>query len=1047
MGAGLLSLAIYVGFTLAFPITYWWNQPHAGPDPTDINDMGRITGYSPVAAALYVAAILALFGCQFLALTGVASVKQDAPVSQVDRLVRRCVLLFPLAFAVVMVWMQPVTTTDLYGYVARGYLYAQLHHNPMTTPAVLLPGGLQVNRPAAPYGPVWLLIAGLVSRLCRDSLLANLLAFKVIALGFVAAAIGLVDRLAHELYPQRRLRIDILFAWSPLLIFESVGNGHNDIVMVVCVLGALALMIKGRARTAFALLVLGALVKYFSAVFVALWLVYELRHRPRLVVAADSAGGQTRLQRLLGGVARAVSEVDRKAALNLVISAAFIGLALVIVFYAPFWAGFKTFTGLSQQLQPLYYNGSIVGFIAAPLALLVPTHPEQAALDKVVRLVCYALFGIYLVIQAQRLWARGSESTVRDVITAAAKLTFAALLLITFWYQPWYVAWLLPLAALAGEPFVRRQGTILALGSLLTYAIASFVLIDETGVGRDLFVQFFEILVTFGPLLLLRTSSYEQGWRSIARRYLGLVGAGFREQSILLERVMLVLIVVVAVILRLVRLGNLFVEAPSGPAAEVLKQASGDLRLFLSDPQGLRGPFVAIEGVLVAIFGRTPFAALLPSAILGSLTVIMIYVLTVEIMSPAGGPKKRAVALLASLLAATSAWHVSLSRTGMEVVLLPLLLCVAVYLTLLALRTGTGTQLAVAAAPMRVRSPVLTQPRHRSPRSRRNMPIPREPQALRPAPSSQRRRILLFIGSGLATGLACDVAPGLWLVPLVVVGVLILWRWRQHQDQQTAPMVWLQGAGALIVSTLVAGIPVIWYFASRTIGFPAGNTVLAHSSVTPRPGPGILSLAFWGQVASNAADVLRLLASQDYSAGYPSVGGTPIIPTLLGPFFYLGLLIIVARWSEFSSLALLLLVALPLVASIAVGTPTGVIEAASVLPAMCIIPAYAMYEAASWLGHLPIVLDRTNGARVFSTPEQIGRVLLFVFLLVSALRTFYWYFEVTLPASGPNQIVPSLVPSHVVQAHPGASADGIIALASHSVDGTSAYLLVQQAGA
>ena len=80
-----------------------------------------------------------------------------------------------------MIWMQPITTTDLYGYVARGYLYAHLHQNPMITPAQLLPGGILVDRPAAPYGPVWLLIAGAVSLVAGENLLLNMLLFKVIA--------------------------------------------------------------------------------------------------------------------------------------------------------------------------------------------------------------------------------------------------------------------------------------------------------------------------------------------------------------------------------------------------------------------------------------------------------------------------------------------------------------------------------------------------------------------------------------------------------------------------------------------------------------------------------------------------------------------------------------------------------------------------------------------------------------------------------------------------------------------------------------------------
>ena len=104
-----------------------------------------------------------------------------------------------------------------------------------------------------------------------------------------------------------------------------------------------------------------------------------------------------------------------------------------------------------------------------------------------------------------------------------------------------------------------------------------------------------------------------------------------------------------------------------------------------------------------------------------------------------------------------------------------------------------------------------------------------------------------------------------------------------------------------------------------------------------------------------------------------------------------------------------LLIALPLLASVAVGTPTGVIEAASVLPATCIVPALALYEIGVFFGHLPIVFDRMTGARIFTNPEQIGRLLLLLFLVVSTLRTFFWYFEATLPNTTSNQFQPSFI--------------------------------------
>lgn len=1019
LSASAISVVIYLAFVVAFPIWSLWNQPHAPNDPNVINDLGRITGYSPFAAAGFVIAILALFVAQFLMLLAVGRVPQTASSTNPrDRLVRRAVFVFPLLFAALLIWMQPVTTTDLYGYVARGYLYAHLHLNPMITAATQLPGGLSVNRPAAPYGPFWLLVAGLLSRVSGENLLVNMLLFKLIGFAGVAAALWLVDSLALRLYPERRLRIIVLFAWSPLLLFESVGNGHNDIVMVVCVLAAFSLMLRGHARSAFALFVVGALIKYFSAIFVAFWLVYELRRRVRRPVEARAAAfatvslSPTTARDVVAHWARTavrtVSEIDHKAAAWLLAQATLIGAALVAIGYAPFWVGFSTFTGLGQQLRPLYYNASIVGFVTAPLQLIV-TPSQYLPLDKTVRLVVYAFFALYTYIHVQRLWMLGPAATLRDVITACAKVTFAALLLITFWFQPWYVVWLLPLAALSNEAYVRRAAAIFACGALLTYAVGNYLFATEAGLAQALFVQFFEILVAFAPLLFLRAAPYDQGWRSILRRYAGLFSDALDRWPDFWQRLMLALIVVVACILRLVRLGNLFATVGSGGSETgILKAASGDLRLGLTDPQGLQKPFDALQSLLLAVFGRTPFAVLLPSAIIGSLTVLMIYVVTYEIVRQGDGRGRRTIPLLAALLAATSAWHVSLSRSGTEVVLLSLLLLLAMYWLLRALRMRTAVPVSAAHNGKALSRSARKRKRREALQARQ--------EAMGNAPTRRpRHQLLLLIGCGVCTGLGCDVAPGLWLVPLVVIGVCLLWRSRGPAHGGLTR----KGLLVLVTSTVVASIPVIWYFVSQAIGFPEGSILFARTTSHLRPLPGLLTGAFWGQVAHNAGDVMSLLTSQDYSAGYPSVGGAPIVPTLLGPFYYIGLAFILWRWRSFTSQAVLLLLALPLVASIAVGTPTGVIEAASVLPAMCVIPAVGLFEVASWLGHLPIVLDRANGVRIFSTPEQMGRVLLLIFLVVSTVRTFFWYFEVTLPTAPLDQYVPSYVGPHIASLEPG----------------------------
>ena len=1029
LGSGGITAAVYLLFVLAFPITSWWNHPHTADNPNAINDLGRITGYSAVAALAFVTALLVLFACQFAVLQGVSRIPQAGASTRVQLWLRRSVFLFPLLFGAIMIWMQPVTTTDLYGYVARGYLYAQLHQNPMITKAILLPGGLSVDRPPSPYGPAWILVTGLVSIFGGNNLLLNMLLFKVIGFAGVAISIWLVDYLARKLYPERRLRTVALFGWCPLVIFDAIGNGHNDIIMMVCVLAAFALMLHRRARMAFAFLVIGALIKYVSAIVIPLWLVYELRSRSRARtnLAADTHAGsvpghETGVSESEGGsqdaglggrsrelvmewvreAASSVREIEPRAAWSLIASATFIGLALTIICYAPFWVGINTFTGLGQQLRPLYYNSSIVGFISAPLQLLVP-QSKDAALDKTLRLIFYTLFFIYAYLQTQRLWVLGRQATIRDVITGSAKVMFAALLLITFWFQPWYVVWILPLAPLAQESFVRRQGLILAAGALMTYAVAYFLFVGDTNLVQGFFVQFFEIIIAFGPLLLLRGAPYDKGWASIFRRYVGLLSRGFVQRPVFWERLMLVLILIVAVLLRLVRLGNLFGASPDGANANILTQASSDLRLYVSDPEGLQGPFVAMQGLLVHIFGENAFAVLLPSAIIGSLTVLVIYLMTSEIMHFAGGAGSRTIAILAALLAATSQWHVSLSRSGMEVVLLPLLMCTAIYWLLLALRKSSPSASEGSLPP--VPSPHNSaRPRPRQqPRFLRRTEVSGSSavsETVEPVGQINElpaRRIVLpslfyYVGCGICTGLACDLEPGLWLVPLLIVGLLVVWHWRMPRQLTVSTL----GLVALVGSAVVAGIPVIWHYLSNIIGFPTGSSLLARSSVAADLHP-VLSQPFWMVAAQNLGGALNLLVSQDYSAGYPASGGASIIPVLLGPVFFLGLLVVIIRWRSFVSLVVLLLVALPLVASVAVGTPTGVLEAASVLPAMCIVPALGLYEIVARLGHLPIVLDRINGARVFSTPEQIGRVLLLGFLLFSTVRTFFWYFEATLP--------------------------------------------------
>lgn len=82
-------------------------------------------------------------------------------------------------------------------------------------------------------------------------------------------------------------------------------------------------------------------------------------------------------------------------------------------------------------------------------------------------------------------------------------------------------------------------------------------------------------------------------------------------------------------------------------------QSFGDWKLPL---------YIYVTAVSVKVFGLTEFAVRFPSAIFGSLTILLTYILVKEFF----GSKQEKLALLTAFLLAISPWHLHLSRVGSE---------------------------------------------------------------------------------------------------------------------------------------------------------------------------------------------------------------------------------------------------------------------------------------------------------------------------------------------------------------------------------------------
>jgi len=125
------------------------------------------------------------------------------------------------------------------------------------------------------YGPLWVLVE-------RGMAAMNLplLAWKLPA---VLADLGLIGSLLwllrlHRL-PMERI---LIYAWCPLPIVEFWHSGHNDALMMLCLVLALCCARAGRWPLSYGLLALATLVKFWPLLLFPLWLERSRRWKAAL---------------------------------------------------------------------------------------------------------------------------------------------------------------------------------------------------------------------------------------------------------------------------------------------------------------------------------------------------------------------------------------------------------------------------------------------------------------------------------------------------------------------------------------------------------------------------------------------------------------------------------------------------------------------------------------------------------------------------------------------------------------------------------------------
>jgi alpha-1,6-mannosyltransferase len=339
----------------------------------------------------------------------------------------RTIWVFVVGTALILVLGPPLQLNDVWNYLGYARLGALHHLNPYTVTM-----RAESNDPiytfvtwpnyASPYGPLFTAITYPLAFVPIP------IAYWLIKLGIVAVALAFVWTVgwcARLLGRDPRFAI-LLIAANPVYVFYAVGGFHNDFLMLLPATAAIGLLLDRRDTLSGAALMLAVAVKPTAIVLL-----------PFLLIAARPP---QRRPRVLAGFLLT-------------------GIPLLILSLALFGLAMPNIASQSSMMTAFSFP-NLTG-----LALGI-----GGSTTMIVRLANLGLVAVVLWGLRRREW-----------LTGAGWATFALIASVS-WLMPWYVIWLLPLAALAQSRALRRTALALTLFLVIAFVPSTVTLLNAIGI-------------------------------------------------------------------------------------------------------------------------------------------------------------------------------------------------------------------------------------------------------------------------------------------------------------------------------------------------------------------------------------------------------------------------------------------------------------------------------------------------------------------------------------------------------------------------------------
>jgi alpha-1,6-mannosyltransferase len=208
---------------------------------------------------------------------------------------RRWILLSGLGLAVLAALVPPFHSTDMFGYVNRGWQQAHYHLNPYVYTVNAIPHWENdpmitnhwVNNPS-PYGFLYLLVAKGLCLLGHGDKSLTLAWFKLgnflmhlLTAGLIWMAAKYLNESPRSPYPGK-IRPELalyVYLWNPLILINTLANGHNDIYMGFFVTLSALFALTGAWLWVLPSLMAATLMKYGAVVIFPIATLFLIKNK------------------------------------------------------------------------------------------------------------------------------------------------------------------------------------------------------------------------------------------------------------------------------------------------------------------------------------------------------------------------------------------------------------------------------------------------------------------------------------------------------------------------------------------------------------------------------------------------------------------------------------------------------------------------------------------------------------------------------------------------------------------------------------------------